>query len=507
MRGVYQSCRARHHRLLQAVRGCAGTRRRRRLVKKARFLFLHPETNLGKVAALDCLQAAYTEYLQVCIAAMLAARRFKIRLSEFQTFFAPCATLSSQIVKNVRSHAVGVVSGWAATKYTVKLRRLTKTKFKDGEFDEAVRSALCILGKRLVDEPSGKVTQEALDLYWSWLLDESIVGRTPRVSSRTGMRMSEMTAVLGTSEETKLTVWWLGFSHRGAGKARVQVPLAASPYVKCVNDVSKGVLARKTRQGRWRLEVVERKEWEIPEVTEEALRIGVDVGLNVIAATSDGELLGADMKPKFNALYARVRDIRRNRQRQGLKGNSPRLDVLEDKLSGMIKTCVGEAASKLVEAHPSAVFVIEDLDLRGCRGQKRFAYRALHHALGRKAPCLAVNPAYGSQTCPSCGYVSRSNRSGVKFHCRSCGKISHADVVGGINLLGRSEDKQVGLDDHPSSVKALLRARYRARRRDSSSGGRVKTALEPSSRRLTAEGTPSSTSTASNSITGASQDV
>lgn len=475
-------------------------------MKRARFLFLHPETNLGKVAALDDLQTAYTEYLQVCIAAMVAAHRFKILRSEFQTFFTPCATLSSQIVKNVRSHAVGMVSGWAASKYAVKLRKWIKTKFKDGEFDETIRSALCILGKRLVDKPSGKVTREALDLYWSWLLDETVVGRTPHVSNRVGMRMSEMTAVLGTSEETTLTVWWLGFSHLEAGK-RIQVPLVASPYVKCVDDVRKGVLARKTKQGRWRFEVVECKEWEIAEVTEDAPRIGVDVGLNVMAATSDGKLLGADMKPKFNTLYDRVMNVRRNRQRQGFKVNSPRLDVLEDKLSGMIKTCVGEAANKLVEAYQSTVFVIEDLDLRGCRGQKRFAYRALHHALGNKAPCLVVNPAYSSQTCPSCGYVSRSNRSGTRFHCRSCGRISHADVVGGINLLGRSEDKQIGLDDRPSNVKALLRERYRARRRDSSSEGFVKTALEPSSRRLTTAGTPLSTGTASNSITGESQNV
>ena len=160
-----------------------------------------------------------------------------------------------------------------------------------------------------------------------------------------------------------------------------------------------------------------------------------------------------------------------------------------------------------MEAHPDTIFVVEDLDLRGCRGAKRFAYRALHHSLAVKAPCEVVNPAYSSQTCPSCGYVSRSNRSGIKFVCRSCGRQSHADVVGGINLLGRSEDKQVELDDHPSKVKAILRERYRARRRDSSLGGLVTTALEPSSRRLTTEGTLSSPGTASNPITSEGQDV
>ena len=49
-------------------------------------------------------------------------------------------------------------------------------------------------------------------------------------------------------------------------------------------------------------------------------------------------------------------------------------------------------------------------------------------------------------------------------------------------MLGRSEDKQVGLDDHPSDVKTILRERYRLRR-DSSSRGN--SALVPSSLKLT----------------------
>jgi putative transposase-like DNA-binding protein len=466
-------------------------------VKKSRFLHLDPKVNPGKIAALEALQAQYTAYLWVCVAAMLAAHKFSIALKDKQAFFPACPKLSSQIVKNVRDHAISIVSGWAASKYTTKLKSFIKGKFNDGEIDEATRSALYILGKRLVDKPSGKVTQAALDLYWSWLLDEEVVGKTPSISSRCGMRMSEMTAVLSISSETKVTQWWLGFSHLQAGKARIQLPLAASPYVKDVTSVSKGVLARKTKQGRWRFEVVEKAEWEVPKPAEGAPRIGVDVGLNVMAATSSGELLGASLKPKFNSLYGKVKAVRANRQRQGFKENSPRLDKLEAKLTGAVKTMAGEVANKLVEAHPGAVFIVEDLDLRGCRGAKRFAYRALHHNLNTKAPCEVVNPAYSSQMCPSCGYVSRSNRSDIKFICRGCGRKSHADVVGGINLLGRSEDKQVGLDDHPSAVKALLRERYRLRR-DSSSGGQT-SAPVPSGRRLTTRA-PHGSGTASNQV-------
>jgi putative transposase len=207
-----------------------------------------------------------------------------------------------------------------------------------------------------------------------------------------------------------------------------------------------------------------------------------------MAATSDGRLLGARIKSKFNLLYERVKSLRANRFRQNLKDNSSKLDRLESKLSGLIKTAAGEATNKLVKAYQGYVFVVEDLDLSGCRGQKRFAYRALHHSLESKAPTRKVNPAYSSQTCPSCGHVSRRNRVGTKFHCQHCGRKAHADVIGGIGLLRRSEDKQIGLEDHPSVVKPILEARHEDWKKFQTSLsviGRSRKALEPASRKLT----------------------
>lgn len=456
-------------------------------MKKSRFFYLSEEVNQNKVAALEALQVEYTAYLKECVGVLLRARRFDIpRGAERRLFFPLSERLSSQIAKNAQGHAIEIVSGWAASKYAVKLRSYIKTLYAARLIDENMRAALYITGKRVLDQPSGKVTQNVIDLYWSLLLEPSICGRPPSVSIRSGMRMSEMTAVLAVSTNTSLTSWWLGFSHLGAGK-RIQLPLKANPFVPRVTDVSKGILARREASGRWRFEVVEKKECVIPAPAKDAPRVGVDVGLNVMAATSNGDLLGVGIKPKFNQSYKVLQAVRANRQRQGLYENSPRLDRLEAKLSGTVKTLAGEVSNKLIRQHPHAVFVVEDLDLKGCKGQKRFAYRALHHALSVKAPCIVVNPAYTSQTCPSCGYVARGNRSGIEFRCRSCGREGHADVVGAKNLLGRSEDKQVSCDDHPSDVKALLRTRY-LHKRSSVSRGLSEKAPAPSGPKLTTGG-------------------
>ncbi|MBU1431673.1 transposase, partial [Myxococcota bacterium] len=111
--------------------------------------------------------------------------------------------------------------------------------------------------------------------------------------------------------------------------------------------------------------------------------------------------------------------------------------------------------------------------------------------------------------CPSCGYVSRQNRSGIKFVCKCCGRRAHADWVGSSGVLRRSQDEHIQAEDHPRDVKQVLRERFR-RKRDSSSGlGRCPPSSSPSplGRRLTTggSGSGSGTGTASNSMpTGSS---
>ena len=64
---------------------------------------------------------------------------------------------------------------------------------------------------------------------------------------------------------------------------------------------------------------------------------------------------------------------------------------------------------------------------------------------------------------------------GIDFCCKQCGRKSHADVVGAINLLGRSKAKQVNcdpklvikLEHHRSEVKeVLLRLYWKRRHKD-----------------------------------------
>lgn len=51
---------------------------------------------------------------------------------------------------------------------------------------------------------------------------------------------------------------------------------------------------------------------------------------------------------------------------------------------------------------------------------------------------VAVDPAYTSQTCSGCGFVSRLNRPHqAQFACRSCGVMLHADHNAAVNIARR----------------------------------------------------------------------
>ena len=464
-------------------------------IERARFLMLSSETNSGKIATLDALQTEYTAYVLICVSLMLEKHVFSLPKSQKQAFFPKSKTLSSQIEKNARDHAISIVSGWAAAGYTNKIKGVITEFKKQGTIDAETAHKLYSIGYHSYNEPNAKkqITQEHIDQYWCLLQHPTEGIKPPTITDKIGIRMSEATAVLLQPKKSKSVDLWIKISTLTNGK-RIWLPLVGSKYVQKPSDVGRGFLARKTKNGRWRFEALSTETYELPdEPAEGALHIGVDVGLNVMAATSDGRLYGRDLKPKFDRQYATIKKIRANRQRQGIKTDSKRLMKLESKLSGLIKTAAGTVTNRLKNDYPEGtVFEFEDLDLKGCRGQKRFAYRAVYQSAYRRVLTGANNPAYTSQECPSCGYVNRANRRGVKFHCLSCGRQSHADVVGAINILRRSEDKSIDCGTPHRCVKAILQERFRAARRTSSGllsdsddhSGRPKE-LEPSSPILT----------------------
>ena len=307
-------------------------------LKKSRFFYLDPMTNQGKIDRLEALQMEYTSYLRECVTLLIETRTYQLSKAEMQEFFPRATNLTSQIEKNSRNHAIGIVNGWAKSIYVTKMKRLITHLKKDKKINESEAKALYTVGKYLVRQPSNSVSQTNIDYYWK-LLDEH-GGRKPTVPENFPMRLSEMTASLEDPDQATEADFWITISTLEFRKL-LALPLVGNPYVSKADQITHGVLARKTKDGRWRFEAVEKKDWFVREDEPSNPRIGVDVGLNVLAASSNGDLYGEDFKPKYDRFYLKVKKIRANRKRQGFDKDSKRLNRLESRLSGMIKTETG----------------------------------------------------------------------------------------------------------------------------------------------------------------------
>ncbi|MFI7152186.1 RNA-guided endonuclease InsQ/TnpB family protein [Nonomuraea sp. NPDC050022] len=189
--------------------------------------------------------------------------------------------------------------------------------------------------------------------------------------------------------------------------------------------------------------------------------VGVDQGVANLAVTSDGVALPGTELPGPIGGNGHVRTLRerRHRQRRRLqkKGTSAARRVLR-RLSGRehrMMTDLNHQISKYVvrEAERTGRGIALE-DLQGIRSRvraHRLQRRTLHtwafaqqitftryKAARAGIAFILVDPAYTSQTCPDCGYISRANRPARgRFVCTRCGLAGHADHIAARNIATR----------------------------------------------------------------------
>ena len=186
-------------------------------------------------------------------------------------------------------------------------------------------------------------------------------------------------------------------------------------------------------------------------------RVGVDFGLTTLMATDRGDLMGRGFLDAMRRIDRQIVAIARHRMRSGGKPrDSLRYRRLAEQVRGIVKTRINTALNRIVDLHAPAELVVERLDFH-MPGLSRRLNRILSNC-GRAAfrakladlrdrfgvETAEINPAYTSQECSRCGFVSRDNRpSQARFRCVSCGHTAHADVDGAKVIARR---RSLGLD-------------------------------------------------------------
>lgn len=197
--------------------------------------------------------------------------------------------------------------------------------------------------------------------------------------------------------------------------------------------------------------------------------IGVDLGIENIAVTSDrplaGELMstygagapdGAAGRGSVKDRRTRNRELRHKLQAKNTK-SAKRLLCKHSRREARFAADVNHQISTRIVAEAERTgrgIAVEELTGIRERVRLRKPQRATHSSwafaqlgafLTYKAaragvPMIAVNPAYTSQRCTACGHTDKRNRtSQARFVCRNCGfTAEHADILGADNIAHRA---------------------------------------------------------------------
>ncbi|MEO7202993.1 MAG: transposase [Candidatus Tumulicola sp.] len=201
--------------------------------------------------------------------------------------------------------------------------------------------------------------------------------------------------------------------------------------------------------------------------------IGVDRGVHVLAATSDGRLFAnprplglvltkvarlqrAIARKKRNGknrrktafllarLHERIACIRRDALHKVSKdiiGTAPRVIALEDlRLTALTRSAKGtvEAPGRNVRAKSGLNRVLLDASIGLL--QQMIESKAEEAGIA----VAAVDPRYSSQTCSRCGHVASESRRRRRFACVACGFSVHADINAALEMRRRAQSVLAG---------------------------------------------------------------
>jgi len=198
--------------------------------------------------------------------------------------------------------------------------------------------------------------------------------------------------------------------------------------------------------------------------------VGVDRGVAIAVATSDGELLDREFATtgELGRIKRLQRRLARSIRTHGRKRSSRRRDAVRaeiGRLCSRIRARRADFASQTAHRLTSSygLVVVEDLKVKNMTAsaggtaeapghnvkQKAGLNRAIlnkgwggfllalrHQARYQGTTVVAIDPAYTSQTCHGCGHIAWDNRkSQAVFQCVACGRRDHADVNAAKNIL------------------------------------------------------------------------
>lgn len=267
--------------------------------------------------------------------------------------------------------------------------------------------------------------------------------RFPQLKRVKTLKLDENVAVLEVSKNASHFDYFLKLSTLQKGKP-IYLPLKRNPYLD--DCLKKGerlpfVQVRLTDKTCTISAIVGYDKAPLRSSTES---IGLDFGMVSMFTTSDGERHGLSSFTKLKIWDEELLALTKELQQQSIKlSTNERYNQLQQRIKSYFKNEICRILNKLAKKNVG-VFVVEKLDFMAAGLSKRMnrligrTYRSVVKAkLARLEEqygiqIVAVNPAYTSQECSRCHYVSKENRKTQKdFVCQHCHYSCNADVNAG----------------------------------------------------------------------------
>lgn len=277
---------------------------------------------------------------------------------------------------------------------------------------------------------------------------------------RLPLQVNQLSSVLARQSDATLDgiSHWLRISTLARGQ-RIELPLRANAYAERFEGPHALTFSLWERDGRWYVKVV--KTLTQPEPRQSGPTLGMDFGMANLLAVSNGALyeqgFSAKLKRWDDALQRLTQGLQQAGEHQ-LRACRRYRDFVA-RFRAWLRSQVRCAVNRALTAFEPAVVVMEELGFHAQAGTlsarmnrlvRRMGTGLFREALEHKAESQgfalqAVNPAYTSQECRSCGFISRGNRRGNRFRCVCCGRTGHADALASATLVERFHQKRASL--------------------------------------------------------------
>ena len=225
-----------------------------------------------------------------------------------------------------------------------------------------------------------------------------------------------------------------------------------------LEGIPKSCTVTRTATGKWFASI----SCDIGDISKKAdtgSAVGIDVGLNSFAVTSDGQKIANQRffrkEQKSLAKAQRKWDAEKKRPKTDAVREKRRKVIgrVHERIRNKRHNFAHQESRKMVNRH--GFIAVEKLDVQEMQKNRRLAksiadvaWSLFRHCLKYKAEeagigFKAVDPDYTSQDCSACGHREKKKLSDRVHHCKACGYKTDRDHNAAINILTLGLQRQV----------------------------------------------------------------